>query len=47
MYRPVSGAHSAWYNFRDRNGSRFMLVIPKTKTKQLMFDHAKLAADLA
>jgi dipeptidyl-peptidase-4 len=45
--RFINKTDSAWYNFRDRNGSRFMLVIPKTKTKQLMFDHSKLAADLS
>src|SRR5688500_10775841 len=45
--RFINKTDSAWYNWRDRNGTRFMLVIPKTKTKQLMFDHAKFAADLS
>jgi dipeptidyl-peptidase 4 len=38
---------SAWYNWRDANGSRFMLLVPTTKTKKPLFDHVKLAADLS
>src|SRR5688572_10774718 len=38
---------SAWYNWRDENGSRFMLLVPATKTKKPLFDHVKLAADLS
>ncbi|MES2177241.1 MAG: DPP IV N-terminal domain-containing protein [Gemmatimonadota bacterium] len=37
---------SLWYNWRDRNGSRFSLVLPETKVKRPLFDHAKLAAEL-
>ena len=45
--RFINKTDSAWYNWRDRNGSRFMLVVPKTKSKAPLFDHAKLAADLS
>ncbi|MEX2285314.1 MAG: hypothetical protein WEE89_22705 [Gemmatimonadota bacterium] len=38
---------SAWYNWRDEKGSRFMLLVPATKTKKPLFDQVKLAADLS
>lgn len=44
--RFINKTDSAWYYWKDRNGSRFMLVVPKTRTKQPLFDHARLAADL-
>src|SRR4051812_16599633 len=37
---------SLWYNWRDKSGSHFYLVLPDTKTKKALFDHAKLAAAL-
>jgi dipeptidyl aminopeptidase/acylaminoacyl peptidase len=37
---------SMWYNWRDRNGTRFYLVVPGTSAKRPLFDHAKLAAAL-
>jgi dipeptidyl-peptidase-4 len=43
----INKTDSAWYNWRDRNGGRFMLVIPKTRSKQPLFDHVKFAADLS
>ena len=44
--RFINKTDSAWYQWKDRSGSRFMLVVPKTRTKQPLFDHSKLAADL-
>ena len=38
---------SLWYNWRDRAGSRFYLVVPDAKAKRPLFDHAKLAAALS
>ena len=37
-----------WYNWRDRNGSRFMLYVPSPSggTKRALFDAAKLAQQL-
>ncbi|MEX0907559.1 MAG: DPP IV N-terminal domain-containing protein [Gemmatimonadota bacterium] len=43
----INETDSAWYNWRDRNGARFMLVVPKTKTRQLMFDHVRFASELS
>lgn len=39
---------SMWYNWRDRNGSRFMLFIPSQNggTKRPLFDAAKMAQQL-
>jgi dipeptidyl aminopeptidase/acylaminoacyl peptidase len=37
---------SLWYNWKDRAGTHFYLVVPASKTKQPLFDHAKLAAAL-
>ena len=44
--RWIGKSDSMWYNWKDRNGSRFMLVVPATRTKQPLFDHARLAAAL-
>ena len=44
--RFINKTDSAWYNWRDRNGARFMLVVPKTRTRQPLFDHSRFAADL-
>jgi dipeptidyl-peptidase 4 len=38
---------SLWYNWRDRSGSRFLLVTPASKAKRPLFDHSKLAAALS
>ena len=43
----IGKSDSMWYNWRDRNGSRFLLVYPKTKTKQPLFDHQKMAVALS
>ena len=45
--RWLGRSDSMWYNWRDRNGSRFYLVTPATNAKRLLFDHAKLAAALS
>ena len=45
--RWIVNTDSMWYNFRDVNGSRFMLVVPKTRTKQPLFDHVKFAEELS
>ena len=45
--RFIGRTDSLWYNWRDRNGSSFILVYPPTKVKQPLFDHVKLAAALA
>src|SRR4051812_47167940 len=37
---------SLWYNWRDKTGSHFFLVLPDAKVKKPLFDHAKLAAAL-
>ncbi|MFN8582770.1 MAG: DPP IV N-terminal domain-containing protein, partial [Gemmatimonadaceae bacterium] len=38
---------SLWYNWRDHNGATFVLVVPPLKVKRPLFDHVKLAAELA
>ncbi len=38
---------SLCYDWKDRNGSTFYLVVPTTKTKKPLFDQAKLAAQLS
>jgi hypothetical protein len=43
----IGKTDSVWYNWKDRNGSTFFLVVPLTKTKKPLFDHTKLAAALA
>ncbi|CAN5804623.1 DPP IV N-terminal domain-containing protein [soil metagenome] len=45
--RWIAETDSMWYTWRDRQGTRFMLVVPKSKTKRLLFDHTKFAADLS
>lgn len=45
--RWIGETDSLWYNFRDRNGSRFTLVLPASRTKMPLFDHGQLAAALA
>ena len=43
----IGKTDSLWYNWKDRNGSTFFLVVPATKTRKPLFDHTKLAAALA
>ncbi|MFN8581314.1 MAG: DPP IV N-terminal domain-containing protein [Gemmatimonadaceae bacterium] len=38
---------SLWYNWKDHTGSTFYLVVPPLKVKRPLFDHVKLAAELA
>ncbi|HSJ64203.1 MAG TPA: DPP IV N-terminal domain-containing protein [Gemmatimonadaceae bacterium] len=45
--RWIGETDSLWYNYRDRNGSRFTLVLPGTRSKVPLFDHVRLAAALA
>jgi dipeptidyl aminopeptidase/acylaminoacyl peptidase len=45
--RWIGETDSLWYNFRDRNGSRFTLVLPASRSKVPLFDHVRLAAALA
>jgi dipeptidyl-peptidase 4 len=45
--RWIAETDSMWYSWKDREGTRFMFVVPKTKTKRPLFDHVKFAADLS
>lgn len=45
--RWIGETDSLWYNWRDKTGSRFHLVLPATRTRKPLFDHVKLAAALA
>jgi hypothetical protein len=45
--RFINKSDSAWYNWKDHKGSRFMLVVPATHTKRPLFDHVRFAADLS
>jgi len=45
--RTIGKTDSVWYNWKDRNGATFYVVVPATKTKKPLFDHVKLAAALA
>lgn len=38
---------SLCYDWKDHNGSTFILVVPTTKTKKPLFDQAKLASQLS
>ncbi len=38
---------SLCYDWKDRGGSTFFLVVPTTKTKKPLFDQAKLASQLS
>ena len=42
----IGKGDSMWYNWRDHNGSRFLLLYPK-KAKQPLFDHEKMAVALS
>jgi dipeptidyl-peptidase 4 len=45
--RWIAETDSMWYSWKDRAGTRFMLVVPKTRTKRPLFDHVQFAADLS
>ena len=45
--RWIGEKDSLWYNWRDSKGSAFYLVVPRTKTRQHLFDHTKMAAALS
>jgi dipeptidyl aminopeptidase/acylaminoacyl peptidase len=45
--RWLGKSDSLWYNWKNKTGSRFYLVVPATQTKRPLFDHDKLAAQLA
>lgn len=38
---------SMFYNWRDRNGGTFYLVVPQNRVKRPLFDHEKLAQELS
>jgi dipeptidyl aminopeptidase/acylaminoacyl peptidase len=44
--RFIGKSDSLWYQWRDSKGTRFVLVVPATRTKVPLFDHARLAAAL-
>lgn len=45
--RWIGETDSLFYNWRDRDGSTFYLVVPERRLKQPLFDHAKLAEELS
>lgn len=45
--RWIGKTDSLWYTWEESSGTRYMLVIPKTKTKRPLFDHIQFAADLS
>lgn len=45
--RWIGETDSMFYNWRDRNGGTFYLVVPQTRVKRPLFDHVKLAEDLS
>jgi dipeptidyl aminopeptidase/acylaminoacyl peptidase len=45
--RWLGQSDSLCYNWKDRNGSSFFVVVPTTKTKRPLFDQEKLAAQLS
>jgi dipeptidyl-peptidase 4 len=45
--RWIAETDSMWYSWRDRSGTRFMLVVPKSRTRQPLFDHVRFAAELS
>ena len=44
--RFIGKSDSLWYQWKDRDGTRFMLVVPALRSKTPLFDHKKLAAAL-
>src|SRR5262249_48119827 len=45
--RWLGQSDSLCYNWKDHNGSTFLLVVPANKTKKPLFDHGKMAAQLS
>ncbi len=45
--RWIGEKDSLWYNWRDSKGSAFYLVVPRTRTRQHLFDHTRMAAALS
>jgi dipeptidyl-peptidase 4 len=45
--RWIAETDSMWYAWRDRSGTRFMLVVPRSRTQRMLFDHVQFAADLS
>ena len=45
--RWIADTDSAWYQWRDPAGKRFMLLVPKNRAREPLFDHVKMAADLS
>jgi len=45
--RWIAETDSMWYSWRDRDGTRFMLVVPRSRTRQPLFDHVRIAAELS
>jgi dipeptidyl-peptidase-4 len=45
--RWIGETDSMFYNWRDRNGATFYLVVPPQRLKRPLFDHVKLAEELS
>ncbi|NJD11465.1 MAG: S9 family peptidase [Gemmatimonadetes bacterium] len=45
--RWIAGTDSLWYSWKDAKGTRFELLVPKTRTRRPLFDHVRFAADLS
>jgi dipeptidyl-peptidase 4 len=45
--RWIAETDSMWYSWRDREGTRFMMVVPRSRTRQPLFDHVRFAAELS
>jgi len=45
--RWIGETDSLWYSWKDARGTRFELVVPKTRTRRPLFDHTQFAADLS
>ncbi len=45
--RWIGETDSMFYNWRDRNGATFYLVVPQQRLKRPLFDHEKLAEELS
>lgn len=43
----IEETDSLWYYWKDRDGARFLLAQPKSRSKQPLFDHEKVAAALS
>lgn len=45
--RFINDTDSLWYNWEDANGATFWLVLPQSRTRRPLFDHASMAAQLS